>query len=59
MQNVDHIICGDYVIPMDESLNVIKDGAVATKSDKIVEVGTSQEILNKYRPVNIAKERGR
>ncbi len=59
MQNVDHIICGDYVIPMDESLNVIKDGAVATKSDKIVEVGTSQEILNKYRSVNIAKGEGK
>ncbi len=48
MQNVDYIICGDYVLPMDERLTVIKDGAIAVSGTNILEVGTSKEISKKY-----------
>lgn len=48
MQNVDYIICGDYVLPMDEGLTVIKDGAIAVSGTNILEVGTSKEISKKY-----------
>jgi 5-methylthioadenosine/S-adenosylhomocysteine deaminase len=48
MQNVDYIICGDYVLPMDEKLTVIKDGVIAVKGTDILEVGTSKEIFEKY-----------
>ena len=48
MINVDYIICGDYVLPMDEKLTVIRDGAIAVKGTGILEVGTSKEILEKY-----------
>lgn len=48
MQKVDYIIQADYVLPMDEALTVIYDGAVAVKGTNILEVGTSKEILNKY-----------
>jgi 5-methylthioadenosine/S-adenosylhomocysteine deaminase len=48
MQNVDYIICGDYVLPMDEGLTVIKDGAIAVSGTTILEVGTSKEISKKY-----------
>ncbi|NCO68389.1 MAG: S-adenosylhomocysteine deaminase [Nitrospirae bacterium CG_4_10_14_0_8_um_filter_41_23] len=48
MQDVDYIICGDYVLPMDEGLTVIKDGAIAVSGTDILEVGTSKEILKKY-----------
>ncbi len=50
MQNVDYIIHADYVLPMDESLAVIKDGAIAVKGTKVLKVGTSQEIFKKYSP---------
>jgi len=48
MQNVDYIIYGDYVLPMDEGLTVIKDGAIAVSGTNILEVGTSKEISKKY-----------
>jgi len=48
MQSADYIISGDYVLPMDEELTVIKNGAVAIKGTKILDVGTSQEIFKKY-----------
>lgn len=48
MINVDYIICGDYVLPMDEKLTVIRDGAIAVKGTGILEVGTSKEIFEKY-----------
>jgi 5-methylthioadenosine/S-adenosylhomocysteine deaminase len=46
--SVDYIICGDYVLPMDEGLTVIKDGAIAVSGTTILEVGTSKEISKKY-----------
>ena len=48
MIKVDYIICGDYVLPMDEGLTVIKDGAIAVSGTTILEVGTSKEISKKY-----------
>jgi len=45
---VDHIICGDYVLPMDQSFTVIEKGAVAIKGNKILDVGSSGEISGKY-----------
>jgi 5-methylthioadenosine/S-adenosylhomocysteine deaminase len=53
MQSVDYIIHADYVLPMDESLAVIKDGAIAVTGTKILKVGTSQEIFQKYTARNI------
>lgn len=50
MQSVDYIIRADYVLPMDEYLAVIEDGAIAVKDSKILKVGTSQEIFGKYVP---------
>jgi 5-methylthioadenosine/S-adenosylhomocysteine deaminase len=45
---VDHIIFGDYVLPMDQSFTVIEKGAVAIKGNKILDVGPSEEISGKY-----------
>jgi len=50
MISVDYIIRADYVLPMDEGLAVIKDGAIAIKDTRIVKVGTSQEIMGRYAP---------
>jgi len=48
--NVDYIIHADYVLPMNEDLTVIKDGAVAVQGSRILKVGSSQEISNQYTP---------
>ena len=50
MINVDYIIYADYVLPMDESLTVIKDGAIAVKGTRVLKVGTSQDISRYYAP---------
>jgi 5-methylthioadenosine/S-adenosylhomocysteine deaminase len=44
----DHIICGDYVLTMDQSLTVIEKGAVAIRDNKILDVGDSEDISGKY-----------
>lgn len=59
MINVDYIISADYVLPMDEGLTAITDGAVAIKGKNILDVGTSEEIFKKYAPGTVIREDGR
>jgi 5-methylthioadenosine/S-adenosylhomocysteine deaminase len=56
---VDHILCGDYVLPMDESFTIIEKGAVAVKGNEILEVGASDKLLKKYISVDIRKGDGK
>jgi 5-methylthioadenosine/S-adenosylhomocysteine deaminase len=53
---VDYIIAADYVLPMDEALTVINNGAIAIKGTDIIEVGHSDDILKKYTAANVIKE---
>ncbi len=59
MQIVDYIIGGDYVLPMDEGLTVIKDGVIAVKGTEIIEVGTSADIFKKYIPGTVISGEGK
>lgn len=45
----DLIIKGKYVLPMDESLAVIKDGAVVVVGQNIEKVGKAEELGKKYK----------
>jgi len=56
MQDVDYIISGGYVLPMDEGLTVISNGAVVVKGCEIVDVGNADEIFKKYSPGIVIKE---
>jgi len=56
--NVNYIIGGDYVLPVDKGITVIKDGAVAVKGHEIIEVGTSAEIFKKYAAEAVIKQEG-
>ena len=49
MLNADCIISADYVLPMDESLSVLRNGAVVIRDTKIADIGESADILKKYR----------
>jgi 5-methylthioadenosine/S-adenosylhomocysteine deaminase len=59
MIDVDCIIYGDYVLTMDESLTVIRNGAVVVKGNAILETGASDVISTKYISNNIIKGQGR
>lgn len=59
MQPVDYIICGDYVITMNERLDVIRNGAVAVKGEKMIDVGGSDAILKKYSSANVIEGKDR
>lgn len=59
MTRVDHIICGDYVLPMDQSLAVIEKGAVAIKGNSILDVGSSEELSGKYLTDHMVSGEGR
>jgi 5-methylthioadenosine/S-adenosylhomocysteine deaminase len=45
---VDFLIKGGLVYPMDPSRKVIKDGAVAVENDRIVGVGTTEELESRF-----------
>ena len=53
------IIHDATLITMDEKKPVIHDGALYIKENKIVEVGTSQEILGKYKDFATIRANGR
>lgn len=56
MINVDYILSGGFVLPMDETFAIIKDGAVAVRGSEIIEVGESSEIFKKYISGTVIKE---
>jgi 5-methylthioadenosine/S-adenosylhomocysteine deaminase len=45
---VDYIICGDYILPMDQFLTVVERGAIAIRGNRILETGPAEEISLKY-----------
>ncbi|MCL0083714.1 amidohydrolase [Thermodesulfovibrionales bacterium] len=54
-QTVDLIICGDYILTMNEKMDLIRDGAIAVKDKKIVAVDTADTIFKKYTSEKIIK----
>ncbi len=57
MELVDYIVCGDYILTMNEKMDLIKNGAVAIKRNKIIDVDTLEEIQKKYTSDNILSGR--
>jgi len=59
MERVDYVICGDYVLTMNDKMDVIREGAVAVRGTKIVDVDTEAALLNKYAPGTLLKDKDR
>ncbi|KJR43519.1 N-ethylammeline chlorohydrolase [Candidatus Magnetoovum chiemensis] len=50
MTDIDFLIKGDYILTMAENEKPLLDSAVAVSSGKILEVGQSSQLSQKYRP---------
>ena len=49
MENIDTLIKGWYVVTMNATRDIIRNGAVAIKGNKIVEVGKASDLEKKYK----------
>jgi len=58
-QRCDLLITGGTLITMDGERRVFRDGAVAIRGDRIVDVGRSDEIAGRYTAVRTIDGRGR
>jgi 5-methylthioadenosine/S-adenosylhomocysteine deaminase len=47
-ENIDLLITAQYVVTMDATQRVIKDGAIAVRGDAIIAVGSRAELESKY-----------
>jgi 5-methylthioadenosine/S-adenosylhomocysteine deaminase len=57
-EKVDLLITGGTVITMDAQRRVLEDGAVATRADSIVAIGTRTELEARYAAAKIINARG-
>jgi 5-methylthioadenosine/S-adenosylhomocysteine deaminase len=51
--SVDYILCGDYILTMNKSMDLIRKGAIAIKDMKILDVDIADAILKNYYSENI------
>lgn len=59
MQTVDLIVCGDYILTINEKMDLIRDGAVAIKDKRIIDVGTADVIFKKYTSKKVTEGKNR
>lgn len=51
-QKADLIICGEYIVTMNEKLDIITDGAIAVRDKKIIAIGKVKDITKAYNTNN-------
>lgn len=54
----DYIICADYILTMNDNMDMIRDGAVAIQGNKILATDTKANILNKYQTKQLLDKKG-
>lgn len=59
MEKVDHIVCGEYVITVNAEHDVIRDGCVVVKGNKIIETGAFEDISGRYAADNLLSGEGK
>lgn len=56
-QQADLVLTGKYVVTMNPGREIIEDGAVALKEDKIIEIGPAAELRTRYPQTEILDEK--
>jgi len=51
MIKIDLLVSGDYLLPMDSECSVVRDGSIAIKNGKILEVGSRDDLIGRYSAV--------
>ncbi len=51
MIKIDLLVSGDYLLPMDSDYSVVRDGSIAIKNGKILEVGSRDDLIGRYSAV--------
>ncbi|MGO9614617.1 MAG: amidohydrolase family protein [Dissulfurispiraceae bacterium] len=59
MESADLIVCGDYILTMNEHMDVIRKGALAIRGKRIIDVDTEDSIRKKYSSGKIMEGQGR
>lgn len=54
----DYIVYGDYVLTMNEKMDVLQDGAVAVRDKKILELGSAAALFKKYPDAKVVGGKG-
>jgi 5-methylthioadenosine/S-adenosylhomocysteine deaminase len=57
-EKVDLILSGGTVVTMDPVRSVVDDGAIAVRSERILDIGTSGEIQKRYQASRVISARG-
>ncbi len=55
----DCIVCGEYVLTMNERLEAIRDGAVVVRGATIEDIGEAESILSRYEASLVIEGQGR
>ncbi|MGE5238561.1 MAG: amidohydrolase family protein [Chloroflexota bacterium] len=58
-ESADCIVCGEYVLTMNEALDVVRDGAVVVRGKTIEDVGEAESILSRYEASLVIEGQGR
>ncbi len=59
MDIAESVICGDYVVTMNGTFDVIRNGAVAVGGNRIIDVGDAGSVLRKYPAATVRAGEGR
>jgi 5-methylthioadenosine/S-adenosylhomocysteine deaminase len=51
MEHADYIVCGEYILTMNDNLDIVHNGAVAVRGGVIADVDSEENILKKYSSV--------
>ena len=53
MERVDTILSGGIVVTMNQQFDIIHDGALAIRAEKIIALGSTKDILGQYESDNV------
>ena len=55
----DHIICGDHILTMDQAFTALENGAIVIKGNRILDIGSSEDIVGKYSAQTVLQGAGK